>query len=63
VKKYSKKYCFIKQSLCKLETEEAKMGSNPTVVETADILIMEFLSLMACLLPLTNPFFFSFFFF
>ena len=38
---YSKEYCLVEQSFCKLETEEievAKMGSNPTVMETADIL-------------------------
>ena len=34
---YSKEYHLVEQSLCKLETEEAKMGSNPTVVETANI--------------------------
>ena len=40
----SKEYCFVKQSLCKLETEEtevAKMGSNLTVVETANTLKVE----------------------
>ena len=37
----SKKYCLVKQGLCELETEEAKMaktGSISTVVETTDIL-------------------------
>jgi len=40
-----KEYCFVKQSLCELEAEEAevaKMGFIPTVVETADILGVEF---------------------
>ena len=32
----SKEYCFVKQSLCELEAEKAKTGSNLTVVETAD---------------------------
>ena len=38
----------------------AKMGSIPIEVETADISVVEFLFLMACLLPLTDLFFFSF---
>jgi len=41
---YSKKYCFVKQSLCELETEEAevaKIDSNLTVVKTIDILGVE----------------------
>jgi len=31
----SKEYCLVEQSLYELEAEEAKMGSNPTMVETA----------------------------
>jgi len=56
----------VKQSLCELETKEtavAKMGSNPTVVETADILVVEFLFLVVYLLSLANLFFFNSFFF
>ena len=53
----------MEQSLCELKAEEAKMGSNSTVMETANILVMESLSLAVHLLPLTNLFFFSFFFF
>ena len=56
----------MEQSLCKLETEEAevaKTGFNPTVVETADTLVVESLSLTACLLPLANLFFSDFSFF
>jgi len=63
---YSKEYCLVEQSLCKLKAEEvvvAKMGSIPTEVETADTLVVESLSLMACLLPLADLFFFNFFFF
>ena len=61
-----KKYYFVKQSLCGLKTKKAKMakmGFNPTVVETAYILIIEFLSLTAHLLPLTNLFAFNLSFF
>ena len=60
---HSKEYYFVEQSLHELEAEEAKMGSNPTVVETVDILVVESLSLMAYLLSLADLFFFSFFFF
>ena len=35
------------------------MGSNPTVVEIVNTLVVESLSLTACLLPLTNLFFFN----
>ena len=35
---YFKEYCLVEQSLYKLKTEEAKTGSNPTVVETTNIL-------------------------
>ena len=41
---YSKEYCLVEQSLCELETKEAKvakMGSNPTAVETTNILGVE----------------------
>ena len=34
---YSKEYHLMEQSLHELETEEAKMGFNPTVVETVNI--------------------------
>ena len=57
---YSKEYCFVKQSLCELETEEAvvaKTGFNLTVVETVDTLVVESLSLIAYLLSLTDFFF------
>jgi len=63
---YSKKYHFVKQSLCKLETEEAevaKIGSIPTVVETTDILGVESPVFKAHWLPLTDPFAFNFSFF
>jgi len=52
----------MEQSLCELEAEEievAKMGSIPTVVETADILVVESLSPTAYLLPLADLFFFN----
>jgi len=55
----SKEYYLVKQNLYKLETKEAKMSSNPTVVETANTLVVESLSLMAHLLPLANPFSFG----
>jgi len=60
-----KEYHFIEQSLHELEAEEAevaKTGSIPTVVETAYTPVMESLSLTAHLSPLTNLFFFNFFF-
>ena len=41
---HSKEYCFMEQSLCELETEEAevaKTGSIPSAVKTTDILRME----------------------
>ena len=59
----SKKYCFVKQGLCKLKAEEAKvakMGSNPTVVETAYTLVVESLSPAVHLLPLADLFEFGF---
>jgi len=59
---YSKKYCLVEQGLCELETEEvavAKMGSIPTEVETVNTLMVESLSLTACLLPLADLFFFN----
>jgi len=52
----------VEQGLCELEAEEvvvAKTGSIPTEVETADTLVVESLSLMACLLPLADLFFFN----
>ena len=32
-----KEYCLVEQSLCELETEETKMGSNPIIMKTVDI--------------------------
>jgi len=52
----------MEQSFCELEAEEAevaKMGFNSTVVETANTLVVESLSLMAYLLPLADLFFFN----
>ena len=37
----------------------AKIGSIPAVMETANILVVESLSLMAYLLPLADPFLFN----
>ena len=54
-----KEYCLVEQDLCELETEEAKMSSNPTVVETADTQVVEFLSPTTHLLPLADLFFFN----
>ena len=54
----------MEQSLCELkaeETEVAKMGFNPTVVETADTLVVE--SLLVHLLSLADLFLFDSFFF
>ena len=56
---YSKEYCFIEQSLCKLKTEEAKMGSIPAEMETADTPAVESLSLAVYLLLLANLFLFN----
>ena len=53
----SKELCLAEQSLCELEAEEAKMGSILTVMKTVDIWVVESLSLMAHLLPLTDLFF------
>ena len=55
---HSKKYHFVEQGLCELETEEAKMDSNLTMVETAGTLVVESLSLAVHLLPLADLFFF-----
>ena len=33
---YFKEYCLVEQSLCELKAEEAKTGSNPTVIETTN---------------------------
>ena len=52
----------MEQSLCELEAEEAevaKMGSNPTVVETANTLVVESLSPTAYPLLLADPFSFD----
>jgi len=49
----------VEQSLCELEAEEAKMGSIPTVVETAYTLVVESLSPTAHLLPLADLFLFN----
>ena len=56
-----KEYYFIKQGLYKLETEEAKMGFNLIVVETADTLIIKSLFLMVHSSLLADLFFLSFF--
>ena len=50
----------MEQSLYKLEAEEtevAKTGSNPTVVETANTLVVESLSLAVHPSPLADLFF------
>jgi len=60
---YSKEYHFVEQGLYKLETEEAKIGFNPTVMETANTLMVESLSLAVYLSSLADLFFLSFFFF
>ena len=55
----------MEQSLYKLEAKEAKMaktGSIPTVMETANTLVVESLSLAVYLLFLTNLFLFNSFF-
>ena len=49
----------MKQSLCELKAEEAKMGSNPTKVETTDILGVESLVSEAHQLLLTDLFVFG----
>jgi len=52
----------VEQSLYKLETEEtevAKMGFNPTVVEIADTLVVGSLVSEACQLLLTDLFAFN----
>ena len=54
-----KEYYFVEQSLYELETEEAKMGSIPTIVETVNILVVESLSLEVYPLPLADLFFFN----
>jgi len=63
---HSKEYYFVEQGLYKLKTEEtkvAKTGSNPTVVETANILKVESSVSKAHQLPLTNLFAFNLSFF
>ena len=63
---YSKEYCLVEQSFCKLKTEEtkvAKMGSNLIIVETADTLKVESPVFKAYQLPLTNLFVFDLSFF
>ena len=60
---YFKKYCFMEQGFYELETEEAKMGSNSTMVETADTLVIESLFLAVHPSPLANLFFLDFSFF
>jgi len=56
---HSEKWKQVKQSLYKLKTEEAKMGSNPAEVETVNTSVMESLFLVVCPLLLTNLFFFD----
>ena len=58
-----KEYHFVKQNLCELKAEEAKTGSNLTVVETVNTLVVKSLSLVVYLLPLVDLFFFNFSFF
>ena len=61
-----KELYLVKQSFCKLKTEEtkmAKMDFNPAIVEIIYILIIKSLSLTVYLLFLTNLFFFNSFFF
>jgi len=53
-----KELCLAKQSLCELEAEEAKIGFIPIIMKTADTQVVEFLSLTAHLLLLTDLFFF-----
>jgi len=56
----------VKQSLCKLETKEvkvAKMGSNLTIMETADTLGVESPVFKTYWLPLIDLFAFNLFFF
>ena len=59
----SKELYLAEQSLYELEAEEAKMGSNPTAVETANTQVVESLSLVVYPSPLADPFFFGFSFF
>jgi len=49
----------VKQGFCELEAEEAKTDSNPTAVETADILVVKSLSLAVYLSFLADLFFFG----
>ena len=63
LKKVCKRVCFkkwkqVEQSLCELEAEEAKMGSNPAEVETADTPVVESLFPAVHLLLLADLFFF-----
>ena len=63
---YSTEWKHVEQSLYELETKEnvkAKTGSNPTVVETVNTLVVESLSSAVHLLLLADPFFLDFFFF
>ena len=60
---HSKKYCLVEQGLCELEAEEAKMGSNPAEVETADTPVVESLSSAVYLSLLADLFLFDSFFF
>ena len=62
----SKEYCFVEQSLCELKTKKTKVtkiGSNPTMVETANILGVESPVFKTYQLPLTNLFVFNLSFF
>ena len=58
-----KEYYFVEQSLCKLETKEAKTGSILTEVETTNTLGVESPVFEAHWLLLTNLFAFDLFFF
>ena len=55
----SKGWKQVEQSLCKLEVKEAKIGSNPVKVETADTPVVESLSLAVCLSLLADLFLFD----
>ena len=54
---HSKGWKLVEYNFSELETAEAKMDSNPTIVETADTQAVKSLSLIIHLLPLTDSFF------
>ena len=57
----SKELYLVEQGLSKLEAKEAKMDSSPKEAEIVYTLAVDPLDNPAYLLPLTNPFIFSFF--